>query len=238
MRSPDSTAEIGAGAEGWASGSQAWNGTRAALRPNPRRKKAAAMPEDGSRVELLEGRGHGREVEAARHAEEDGDRGHDEGRRHDREHQVLEGGLELVVAEAESDEGVGGDRGHLEEDIDAEQVRGQDEAVHPGDHDQVQGVEVRLGAVVLHVVDGEEAGREADQGDGHEHEQAEPVEGQPEVDGFAEPGGLLEDGAARDEGPPGDRGVDKEEEERRVGQQVRAGRAGRPCRRAGGFPPR
>ena len=47
MRSPDSTAEIGAGAEGWASGSQAWKGTRAALRPNPRRKKAEAMTRTG-----------------------------------------------------------------------------------------------------------------------------------------------------------------------------------------------
>ena len=95
----------------------------------------------------------------------------------------------------------------------------------PGDHDQEQGVEVRLGPVVLHVVDGEQAGREADQGDGHEHEQAEAVEGQPEVDGLAEPGGLLEDGAAGDEGPAGDRGVDEQEEQASRWPAGRAGRA-------------
>ena len=123
MRRPDSTAEIGAGAEGWASGSQAWKGTRAAFRPKPRRKKAAAMPTTGLGVELLEGlrprrrsRGcrscrRGRRCAARMKAEAD-----------DREHQVLEGGLELVVPEPEGDQGVGGDGGDLEEEVDAEQV--------------------------------------------------------------------------------------------------------------------
>ena len=35
---------MGAGAEGWASGSQAWKGTRAAFSPKPTMKRAAAKP--------------------------------------------------------------------------------------------------------------------------------------------------------------------------------------------------
>ncbi|GAH78092.1 unnamed protein product, partial [marine sediment metagenome] len=42
MRMPESIAEIGAGADGCASGSQAWNGTRAAFKPNPTTNKAIA----------------------------------------------------------------------------------------------------------------------------------------------------------------------------------------------------
>jgi hypothetical protein len=44
MRTPESIAEIGAGAEEWASGSQAWKGTSAAFSPNPTRKKAEVIP--------------------------------------------------------------------------------------------------------------------------------------------------------------------------------------------------
>jgi len=44
MSTPDSMAEIGAGAEGCASGSQAWNGTTAAFRPKPSRKQARHRP--------------------------------------------------------------------------------------------------------------------------------------------------------------------------------------------------
>jgi len=42
MSTPESMAEIGAGADGWASGSQAWNGTIAAFSPSPMMKNAAA----------------------------------------------------------------------------------------------------------------------------------------------------------------------------------------------------
>mgnify|MGYP006889802312 CR=1 FL=1 len=47
MTTPESIAEIGAGAEGCASGSQAWNGTSAALSPKPIRKNAAARSSAG-----------------------------------------------------------------------------------------------------------------------------------------------------------------------------------------------
>ena len=39
MRTPESIADIGAGAEGCASGSHAWNGTSAAFRPKPIMKR-------------------------------------------------------------------------------------------------------------------------------------------------------------------------------------------------------
>ncbi len=161
------------------------------------------------------------EAQAAGHAEDDGDADQDEGRGHDGQQEVLEGRLELVLPEAEGHQGVGGDGGHLEKDVDVEKVRGQDEAVHPGDHDQEQGVIIRLGPVVLHVVDREQADAKPDQGDGHEHEQAEPVEGQAEVDGLPEPGQLLEGGSVPDERPADGHGVDEQEEKGRVGQQVR-----------------
>ena len=42
ISTPESMADTGAGAEGWASGSQAWNGTSAAFRPKPQRNSASA----------------------------------------------------------------------------------------------------------------------------------------------------------------------------------------------------
>ena len=47
MSTPESMAEIGAGAEGWASGSHAWNGTRAALSPKPVRNSDNAKARPG-----------------------------------------------------------------------------------------------------------------------------------------------------------------------------------------------
>ena len=47
MSTPESIAEIGAGADGWASGSHAWNGTRAAFRPKPATNKLNANASPG-----------------------------------------------------------------------------------------------------------------------------------------------------------------------------------------------
>jgi len=42
MTTPERTADTGAGAEGWASGSQAWKGISPALSPKPARNRALA----------------------------------------------------------------------------------------------------------------------------------------------------------------------------------------------------
>ncbi len=59
-------AEIGAGAEGWASGSQAWKGMRAALRPKPMMNRAAQKPTTHLESRVLEPPGHGGEAQARR----------------------------------------------------------------------------------------------------------------------------------------------------------------------------
>ena len=124
------------------------------------------------------------------------------------------------MVQAEGDQGVRGHGGHFEEEVDIEKIAGQNQAVHAGDHDQQQGVVIGFGPVVLHVVDGEQGGGEADQGDGQKHEQAEPVRAQADVERLAEPEGLLDDAAAGDQGPARDRGVNEQEEHGGAGQQV------------------
>gem|GEM_PF-5005015 len=47
MRTPESIADMGAGAEGWASGNQAWNGTRAVFSPKPNMKRTEQKKTSG-----------------------------------------------------------------------------------------------------------------------------------------------------------------------------------------------
>ncbi len=173
------------------------------------------------RVQVLEPAGHGREAQASGDAEDDGDRDEDEGRGDDRKHEVLEGRLELVVLETEGDQGIGGHRRHFEEEVDIEQVGREDQAVHPGDHDQEEGPVVGLGPVMFHVVDRKDADAKPDEGHREEHEQAEAVEGQAEVDGLPEPGELLDERAGRGQLFSQEDRLDEEEEQDGVGQRVR-----------------
>ncbi len=157
-------AEMGAGAEGWASGSQAWKGMRAALSPKPMMNRAEQAATTHRESVSWSPRATAAKLDVPGDAEEDGDPDEDEGRGDDREHEVLEGRLELVGFEPEGHQGVGGHGRHFEEDVDVEQVGREDQAVHPGDHDQEEGVVIGLGPVVLHVVDGEDARRRGRRG--------------------------------------------------------------------------
>ena len=82
---------------------------------------------------------------------------------------------------------------------------------------------------MLHVVDGEEARAEADEGDGEEHEQAEAVHGQAEVDRLAHPGKGLDVRPARGERFPHEDRLDEQEEKDGVGQHVRQDLLGDPA---------
>ena len=66
-------AEIGAGAEGWASGSQEWNGTMAAFRPKPIRNRPLQKPTTYLMFSVFRPGSDGAETHAAGQAEDDGD---------------------------------------------------------------------------------------------------------------------------------------------------------------------
>jgi hypothetical protein len=124
IKTPESMAEMGAGAEEWASGSQAWKGMIAAFSPKPARKRAPIHIFSPGRPQAME-TGHG---QRRSRAVNDGD-GRQDQRGGDRSHDgVLEGGLELVRPTAESDQGEGGEKGDLGKDEEVEEVAGDEDA--------------------------------------------------------------------------------------------------------------
>ncbi len=124
------------------------------------------------------------------------------------------------MTQAEGHQGVRSHGGDFQEHVNIEQVGGQHQAVHAGDHQQQQGVIIGLGSVVFHVVDGIQGDGQADQRDGEQHEQAEAVDQQADIERRAEPERLLDDAALGDQRLGVYDRKDHEKEHGRVRQQV------------------
>ena len=77
---------------------------------------------------------------------------------------------------SEADQRVRRDRSDLQEYVEIEDVAGEDDAVHPGHHQQKQAQVFGLGGVLLHITGAEEHRSRAHDANRHQQQPAETVE--------------------------------------------------------------